>query len=182
MPAVIINTSESIDRERYRALGSLSSTMVMKNGLFRERLQDEVALFLNGGAAYPPSEKPAAMPVNGDDQLKGRRVCWSMMMRNTRTRCRALQKYELDIILADNGELALQQLEEHDVDLVLMDIMMPVMDGYEATRRIRQIPRFGSLPIIALTARPWRMIGTSVCRRVLSTTLPNPSILISWCP
>ncbi len=55
---------------------------------------------------------------------------------------------------ADNSELAIQKLdEENGIDLVLMDIMMPVMDGYEAMRRIRATDRFGQLPVIALTAK-----------------------------
>ncbi|CAM3600134.1 response regulator [Parendozoicomonas haliclonae] len=157
MPSVIINTSEEIDRERYKSLGSVSGTMVVKGeNSSAQRLQDEVAMFLNS-VARPASKrsKPAAMPRNGDGALKGRKILLvDDDLRNTFALSKALQKYELDIVLADNGELALKQLEdEGDVELVLMDIMMPVMDGYEAMKRIRQMERFKELPVIALTAK-----------------------------
>jgi len=58
------------------------------------------------------------------------------------------------VVLADNGKLALEKLKsEKGIDIVIMDVMMPVMDGYEATRRIRMIDKFKNLPIIALTAK-----------------------------
>ncbi len=158
LPPVIINTAEDIDEERYKRLGALSGTMVVKGEkASQERLQDEVALFLNS-VAKPSAKrnKPAAKPQAGDAVLKGRKILLvDDDLRNTFALSKALQKYELDIVLADNGELALEQLDEdpNGIELVLMDIMMPVMDGYEATQRIREQERFQSLPVIALTAK-----------------------------
>ena len=75
-------------------------------------------------------------------------------LRNTYALSKVLREHGLEVILADNGELALEKLaQEEDIELVLMDIMMPVMDGYEAMRRIRLQPQFKKLPIIALTAK-----------------------------
>ena len=75
-------------------------------------------------------------------------------MRNTFALSKVLEKTGMKIVLAENGQLALDLLQkEDDIDLVLMDIMMPVMDGYEAMRRIRKNERTAEMPIIALTAK-----------------------------
>ena len=155
MPQVIINTSREIGREEHRELAEFAGTMVMKGEHSEDRLVDEVNLFLHSIQPGKP-KKPVAKPAAVDDSaLKGRKILLvDDDLRNTFALSKALQKYHMDIVLADNGELALQQLEkEPDVELVLMDIMMPVMDGYEATRRIRAHPRLKNLPVIALTAK-----------------------------
>ena len=75
-------------------------------------------------------------------------------MRNIFSLSSALEQKDVIILEAENGREALRMLDEHpDVDLVLMDIMMPEMDGYEAMRHIRKDSRFHDLPIIALTAK-----------------------------
>lgn len=75
-------------------------------------------------------------------------------LRNTFALSKVLKKQGMNVTLADNGQMALDQLEQAEkIDIVLMDIMMPVMDGHEAMRRIRQQPKYQSLPIIALTAK-----------------------------
>ena len=75
-------------------------------------------------------------------------------IRNVYSLTIALEKEGIDVLTANNGEEALQLMESRlDIDLVLMDIMMPVMDGYEAMRQIRQHPEYHSVPVIALTAK-----------------------------
>ncbi len=74
--------------------------------------------------------------------------------RNIQSLSRVLRKRGLDVVVAYDGQMALDMLDEHDdISLVLMDIMMPKMDGYQAMREIRSQNRFVDLPIIALTAR-----------------------------
>ena len=78
-------------------------------------------------------------------------------MRNVFALSKLLSSHGMRILKAENGEVALSTLDAHpDVDLILMDIMMPVLDGYEAMRRIRAQSRFEKLPILALTAKAMR--------------------------
>src|SRR5437588_4021935 len=65
-----------------------------------------------------------------------------------------LERYKIEVIAAENGKHGIEMLEQHpDIDLVLMDVMMPEMDGYETTRAIREMDDFKAMPIIALTAK-----------------------------
>ena len=75
-------------------------------------------------------------------------------IRNVYALTIALEKYEMEIIVAENGREGIEVLQGNpDTDMILMDIMMPEMDGFEAIRRIRQISKYKALPIIALTAK-----------------------------
>ena len=77
-----------------------------------------------------------------------------MDLRNTFALSKGLQAIGLEVLIADNGENALKKLEEEEgIELVLMDIMMPVMDGYEAMTKMREHPQWKDLPVIALTAK-----------------------------
>jgi CheY-like chemotaxis protein len=67
-----------------------------------------------------------------------------------------LERHRMQVVAAENGREALELVQKEQPDVVLMDIMLPEMDGYETTRSIRQIPRFRGLPIIALTAKAMR--------------------------
>jgi CheY-like chemotaxis protein len=75
-------------------------------------------------------------------------------MRNTFALSKLLKKHGMDVVIADNGQMALDKLaEEPGIELAIMDIMMPVMDGYQAIQAIRARPQLAGLPVIALTAR-----------------------------
>ena len=92
---------------------------------------------------------------NGKTSLKDKKILIvDDDIRNVYALTIALEAYEMDIIVAENGREAIEVLQENpDTDLILMDIMMPEIDGFEATRRIRSMPEYETLPIIALTAK-----------------------------
>ncbi|HKE18012.1 MAG TPA: response regulator [Kofleriaceae bacterium] len=122
-----------------------------------ERVLEEARLFLHRIRVDMPERRRHQFELvhNREAVLEGKRILIvDDDMRNLYSLTNALQAKRLHIIAAADGQEALDQLEQHaDTDMVLMDIMMPRMDGHEAIRRIRQHPQFNRMPIIALTAR-----------------------------
>ena len=161
---VIINTAMELDKTAVSRLMQYANAMVMKTNKSADRLIDEVNLFLNKisnntEAPSAPAQTSAAKPkvgvTNRKDLLKSKKVLIvDDDMRNIFALSSALQTYDLTVEIANDGEEAIAKLEEiPDVDIVLMDIMMPKMDGYEATRHIRKQAKWAKLPVIALTAK-----------------------------
>ncbi|WP_407313508.1 response regulator [Desulfosporosinus sp. SB140] len=101
------------------------------------------------------SESESQRMENGNARLEGKKILVvDDDIRNVFALTTALENQKMDAAFAENGREGIEVLEnDPDIDLVLMDIMMPEMDGYEALRRIRQISKFANLPIIALTAK-----------------------------
>jgi signal transduction histidine kinase/DNA-binding response OmpR family regulator len=122
-----------------------------------ERLLEEATLFLHQVETHLPKDKRQMLQMMHDKEsiLRDKKVLIvDDDTRNTFALVTVLEDKDLVAIAGKNGREALELLEEHpDIDIVLMDIMMPEMDGYEAIRRIRAQPRLRKLPIIALTAK-----------------------------
>jgi CheY-like chemotaxis protein len=162
---VVINTAMELDKDSMSRVMKHTHVMVLKNNKSNDRILDEVNLFMNKIRTNEPvPTKPLPYQAQGksssdittlEKALKNRSVLVvDDDMRNIFALTSALQEYELDIQIANNGLEALKKLEEFpNTDIVLMDIMMPEMDGYEAMQEIRKQNKFTKLPIIALTAK-----------------------------
>ena len=157
LPPVIINTVRELTVEEETALRHYSDSIILKDVRSQERLVDEVALFLHRVVQDLPEDKRRIIRYlhESDEPLMGKRVLVvEDDMRTLFAMTRLLAEHGLTPIQANNGEKALAILNEQDaVDLVLLDMMMPVLDGYETARQIRAQARFAKLPIIALTAK-----------------------------
>ncbi|PCI24515.1 MAG: hypothetical protein COB67_11540, partial [SAR324 cluster bacterium] len=156
LPPVVVYTGKDLTQEEYEKLNIISESVVIKGSDSPTRLLDEVSLFLH--SLKPKLSKSLQSSPNyrySKHTFEGKKILLvDDDMRNTFALSKALQKFGLTVIKAGNGQLALEQLDRvAGIDLVIMDIMMPVMDGYEATRQIRQRKAFQTLPIIALTAK-----------------------------
>ena len=130
-------------------------TVVLKEGASTERLLDEIRIFvrrLKDGLG-PRARSVVRHPA--DLRLEGRRVLVvDDDMRTVYALSSMLRSKGADVEVADTGRAAVDLLSnDPGIDVVLMDVMMPEMDGLETMRRIRANPRFGSLPMIALTAK-----------------------------
>jgi CheY-like chemotaxis protein/methyl-accepting chemotaxis protein len=157
LPPIIINTGKELTEEEYKELNRFTDSIVIKGVNSPERLMDEVSLFLHSVQKSLPLEQIQLIrrSHDSDETLKGRKILLvDDDLRNTFALSKVLRQHGLEVIMADNGLLALEKLDkEQDIELVIMDIMMPVMDGYEAMSKIRENPIHNKLPIIALTAK-----------------------------
>ncbi|MFZ4578886.1 MAG: response regulator [Myxococcota bacterium] len=160
LPPVIVYTVRQLTVEEEDALRRYADSIIVKDVRSQERLIDEVALFLHRVVKELPEDKRKAIRRlhESDEPLRGRTVLIAEDdMRTMFAMAKILAAHGVNPLKAENGEKALALLaEKPDIDLVLMDMMMPVMDGYEAMRRIRAQDKFAHLPIIALTAKAMR--------------------------
>lgn len=155
---VIVNTAMELDKTSVTRLMKYANAMVVKTNKSSDRLIDEVNLFLNKISNAPVAGSYAAKAAANNlaqDGVKGKKVLIvDDDMRNIFALSSALQGYDMKVEIAGDGEEAIAKLESiADIDIVLMDIMMPKMDGYEATRYIRKQSKWARLPVIALTAK-----------------------------
>ena len=157
LPPVVIYTAKELTEEENRQLSHYTGSIIIKGAKSPERLLDEVTLFLHSieSTLSKDQQEIIRMQHNPDKVLHERTVLLvDDDLRNTFALSKLLKKHGMNIIIADNGQMALDKLKLNStIELVIMDIMMPVMDGYQAMREIRKQRAYSSLPIIALTAR-----------------------------
>ncbi|OJF98193.1 response regulator [Pararhizobium antarcticum] len=161
-PPVIVYTGRVLSSEEEQKLRRYSKSIIIKGAKSPERLLDEVTLFLHQVVSELPVEQQQMIRKarNRDALLEGRRILVvEDDVRNVYALTNILEPRGAIVEIARNGEEALEKLEqslsrpEGRIDLVLMDVMMPVMDGLTATRHIRNNSTWAKLPIITLTAK-----------------------------
>ena len=155
VPPIIVYTGKELTKKENEELQEYAETIIVKGVKSEERLLDETALFLHRTVGNLPQHKQEIITQMYDTEtlFHGKKILLvDDDMRNVFALSKVLKEKGLVIVKAENGKVALEVLED-DIDLVLMDIMMPEMDGYDCMREIRKRARFKDLPIIALTAK-----------------------------
>jgi CheY-like chemotaxis protein len=154
---IVVFTGKELSPEEETHLKTVAKSIVLKDVKSPERLFDETALFLHRVVADLPESKQKMLERlhNSNESLRGRKVLVvDDDARNIFALATVLENHELEIATATNGRQAIELIQNtSNLDVVLMDIMMPEMDGYETMREIRKDPRFRALPILALTAK-----------------------------
>jgi CheY-like chemotaxis protein len=154
---VIVYTGRNLTRDEEAELRKYSRSIIIKGARSPERLLDEVTLFLHKVESQLSQERQKMLKTarSRDKVFEGRKVLLvDDDVRNIFALTSALEHKGAIVVIGRNGREAIERLNEvEDIDLVLMDVMMPEMDGYEATALIRQDPRWRKLPIIAVTAK-----------------------------
>lgn len=161
-PPVIVYTGRVLSAEEEQRLRRYSKSIIIKGAKSPERLLDEVTLFLHQVVSELPDEQQQMIRKarNRDELLEGHRILIvEDDVRNVYALTNILEPRGVLVEIARNGEEAIDKLEQSldkpdgRIDLVLMDVMMPVMDGLTATRHIRKNAAWQKLPIITLTAK-----------------------------
>src|SRR5205807_9430372 len=154
---VIVYTGKALTRREETQLKKFSDAIVVKDASSPERLLDETSLFLHRIERKLPQEKRRMLeqPHSADEIFRGKKILIvDDDVRNVFALTSVLEASGMDVLYGENGREGVETLRANrDVDLVLMDIMMPEMDGYEAIRAIRDDEAFRQLPIISLTAK-----------------------------
>ncbi|MCY1634256.1 response regulator [Marinifilum sp. D737] len=155
IPNTIIYTGKELSRSEHRELSKYTNSIILKGLKSDERLMDEVSLFLYQVATTAPENPQVKITEIDDSIFKGKKILVvDDEIRNIFALGKILEEKEMDVLEAENGKIAVDVLKEnHNIDLVLMDIMMPEMDGYEAMNIIRKTPEIKDIPIICLTAK-----------------------------
>ncbi len=193
LPPIIVYTGKDLDKDEVDRLQRYSDSIIIKGAKSPERLLDEVSLFLHRIEKSLPEEKRAMLADlrHRDRSFEGRSILVvDDDLRNVFALTSALESKGFKVKAARDGEEALETLAKLPrVDAVLMDIMMPRMDGFEAMKRIRTMKKFKTLPIIALTAKTMKGEHERCLQAGASDYLPKPihlmnllSVIKAWLP
>ena len=178
VPPVIIYTGRDLSKDEDTELRNYSDTIIIKGVRSEERLLDETSLFLHRLVnRMPESKKRMIIDLHETDQLfKGKKVLIvDDDMRNVFALSKLLSEKGINILKAENGRKAIEIVStDPEIDLIIMDIMMPEMDGYETIRRIRAKEEFYDIPIIAVTAKAMKKDYQECIAAGASDYLPKP--------
>lgn len=192
-PPVIVYTGRNLTRDEEAALLKYSRSIIIKGARSPERLLDEVTLFLHKVESDMPLERQKMLKSvrSREKAFEGRKILVvDDDVRNIFALTSALEQKGALVEIARNGHEAIAQLQDiDDIDLVLMDIMMPEMDGFTAMEEIRKEPRFARLPIIAVTAKAMKNDQERCLRAGANDYLAKPieldrlfSLIRVWLP
>ena len=192
-PPVIVYTGRNLTRVEEAELLKYSRSIIIKGARSPERLLDEVTLFLHKVESQMSPERQGMLKTvrSRDRVFDGRRILLvDDDVRNIFSLTSALEQKGIVVEVGRNGFEALAKLDEvPEIDLVLMDVMMPGMDGLEATRRLRADARFAKLPVIAITAKAMKDDQEQCIKAGASDYLAKPidldrlySLLRVWLP
>ena len=158
---IIIFTERNLSKSEELKIKEYADSIVVKTAHSYQRILDEVGLFLHLVEEKNTTVEAIRNKTLGSltEVLSGKKILITDDdVRNIFSLSKALEKYKVDVVLAMDGKQALEQIKQNpDIDVVLMDMMMPEMDGYETIQEIRKMPSYKKLPIIAVTAKS--MIG-----------------------
>ena len=178
LPPVVVYTARNLTWEEDLELRSYSDSIIIKSARSDERLLEELSLFLHRVVAEMPEEKKQIITNlhDVDAALRGKTaLIVDDDMRALFAITQLLSERGMQTLKAENGERALALLAQgHEIDIVLMDIMMPIMDGFETMRRIRSQEKYKRLPIIALTAKAMKGDQERCIEAGASDYLPKP--------
>jgi CheY-like chemotaxis protein len=175
---IIVFDGGDLSREEETALQRLAEQLVLKRVRTIDRLLDETALFMHSVEANLPeaNQRMLQRSRQSDVRLAGSKILIvDDDVRNIFALTSVLERHNLKVLHAENGRAAIEILRKTpDIDIVLMDVMMPEMDGYETMRAIRQIEKFRFLPIIALTAKAMKGDREKCVQAGASDYIPKP--------
>jgi CheY-like chemotaxis protein len=153
---IVVYTGQDLTKEEERRLEQIASTVIVKDtNDASEKLLGETALFLHRTIASIPQGNQIFVERKDETPLRGRKVLVvDDDVRNIFSLTAALEQHGLEVVFAENGREGIDVLKRTPgIDVMLVDIMMPEMDGYETMREIRRDPAYRNLPIIAVTAK-----------------------------
>jgi len=158
---VIIFTERNLNQSEEFKIKQYADSIVVKTAHSYQRILDEISLFLHLVQENKQATESGKVKNLGNltETLSGKKILITDDdVRNIFSLSKALEKYKVEVMLAMDGKQALDKIKENpDIDVILMDMMMPEMDGYDTIREIRKMQNFKELPIIAVTAKS--MIG-----------------------
>ena len=174
-PRVVIHTGRVLSKQETRELEAYAEAVVLKDGGSPHRLLEEARLFVRHVTNQLPTLNKSERPRQ-EVSLRGVKLLLAEDdMRTVYSLSALLRSKGADVVTAETGKEALEALATHaDIKGVLMDVMMPEMDGYEAMRRVREQARFASLPVIALTAKAMKGERERCLEAGASDYLPKP--------